>query len=163
MPVFSHFAARFRASKTRNGLIFVALPLGNEIVQWTRCRLVRLHEAPNRATAQKEAPQTELSCTPIPPTQFVGYILRSPSYIISVRVSVSVRLGEISKPRLVQVSIVFKGSLSSLADYLSRCTPKGAYPFGLALFVAAFKLGTRRPPRRLAFDARSLRLAQTSH
>ena len=31
-----------------------------------------------------------------------------------------------------------------------------------ALFVAAFKLGTRRPPRRLAFDARSLRQARTS-
>jgi hypothetical protein len=24
---------------------------------------------------------------------------------------------------------------SSPADYLSRCTPKGAYPFGLALFA----------------------------
>ena len=23
----------------------------------------------------------------------------------------------------------------TLADYLSRCTPKGAYPFGLALFA----------------------------
>ena len=50
---------------------------------------MRLHEAPNRATARKEAPQTELSCTPIPPTQFVGYILSYPSYIISVRLLVS--------------------------------------------------------------------------
>ena len=92
---------------------------------------MRLHEAPNRATARKEAPQTELSCTPIPPTQFVGYILRSPSYIISVRVSVSVRLGEISKPRLVQVSIVFKGSLGSLADYLSRrCAIRSSFQVG---------------------------------
>ena len=129
---------------------------------WMSRRLVHFTKL-RTEPVQKEAPQTELSCTPIPPTQFVGYILRSPSYIISVRVSVSVRLGEISKPRLVQVSIVFKGSLSSLADYLNSYTPKGAYPFGLALFVAAFKLGTRRPPRRLAFDARSLRQAQTSH
>ena len=49
---------------------------------------MRLHEAPNRATARKEAPQTELSCTPIPPTQFVGYILSYPSYIIYYRLSV---------------------------------------------------------------------------
>ena len=50
---------------------------------------MRLHEAPNRASARKEAPQTELSCTPIPPTQSVGYILSYPSYIISVRLLVS--------------------------------------------------------------------------
>ena len=83
MPDFRHLAPRFRASKTRNGLIFVALPLGNNPAHWTRCRLVRLHEAPNRASGQDHAPQTELSCTPIPPTQFVGYILSYPSYIIS--------------------------------------------------------------------------------
>ena len=87
MPDFRHLAPRFRASKTRNGLIFVALPLGNNPAHWTRCRLVRLHEAPNRASGQVHATQTELSCTPIPPTPKAGP-QRYTSYIISVRLFV---------------------------------------------------------------------------
>ena len=101
---FRHLAPRFRASKTRNGLIFVALPLGNETWHWTRCRLVRLHEAPNRASATIEAPQNELSCTPIPPTQFVGYILSCLATLFT-----TVRLPSIGKRNPYDLSTVTIG------------------------------------------------------
>ena len=77
-------------TKTINGLFRVGLPQVGKILHrgWMRCRLVQLHEAPNRVSAQKKALGPSYRAHSIPPAQSPGYILSHPSYTSSVRLSV---------------------------------------------------------------------------